>query len=149
MIRPRPAPGSRLTRFVGLPGGMTADAALVQAERNLEAHQQAAVVEIDRALAVLTEAITQSNGGSAAAQAQIRRTAYEIATTAGLFGLPALGLAAQSLCALIEHCEARRAWDQAGVAVHLAAMRALRRPVAAVAAGEADILAGLARIVSR
>ena len=140
---------SRLNRFVGLPGGMTADMALAQADRNLEAHREVALAGVDDALAAMTEALAAPDGGDASSQQEIYRLAYEIGAVAGLYDMVAMGLAAQSLCELIDNGRARGVWDGVGAGVHLAAIRLLRRPAQNVGAAEAEVLKGLTRIVQR
>ena len=138
---------SRLNRFMGL-SGLTADVALARAQTNLEAHRTAALEGVDAAIASMND-VANSSAASAQSQARLYEMAYEVGGIAGLYNLQALGHAAQSLCELIEGCRTRHTWDSAGVAVHLAAIRLLRRPEHAVGAAEAEILRGLGRIVKR
>jgi len=148
-MKPPKSRKSRLYRFMGIPGGLTAETALARAERNVAAHRDAALGQLDVVIGSIDQVLSAPDGTSAQSQQRLLELAHEIAGVAGLFQLVALGLAAQSLCELIEGCFERKTWDQAGVAVHLAAIRLLRRPEHAVGAAESEVLKGLARIVNR
>ncbi len=139
---------SRLNRFISLPGGLTEEVALARAHTNLEAHRTAALEAVDAAIEAMG-VLAGDCAAKPAARTRLHEMAYEIASMAGLYNLVALGIAAQSLCDLIEGCRLRGAWDVAGVGVHLGAIRLLRRPEHAVGAAEGEILSGLARIVKR
>jgi hypothetical protein len=140
---------SRLSRFVGLPDGLTPNMALAQADLNLQAHRQAVLKDLDAAIAATDAILAHADSPSRAAQQALFRTAYEIAGLAGLYDLAALGAAARSLCDLIDLCRQRQVWNAPGVAVHLAAVRLLRRPDLGGGGAEQEILRGLARIVQR
>jgi hypothetical protein len=147
MVVRRPA-RSRLSRFVGLEEGLTADTALAQADFNLEAHRQSALASLDAAIAA-AGAIVDEASPCKTAQEDLYQAAYEIVGLAGLYDLAGLDVAARSLCDLIDLCRERQVWDAPGVAVHLAAMRSLRRPEPGASETERRVLAGLAQIVQR
>ncbi len=143
------AAGSRLSRFIGLPEGLTSKAALAQADLNIKAHRHTALKGLDAAIAAAETIVTDAASPSQAAQQDLYRAAYEIVGLAGLYDLAALDVAARSLCDLIDHCRQRQVWDAPAVAVHLAALRLLRRPELSAGGTEQQILAGLELIVQR
>ena len=148
-MKPPKSRKSRLYRFMGIPGGLTAETALARADQNLEAHHTTALAQIDATITAMSEVLAQPHDDVRAAQDRLYTKAYEIAGMAALFNLTALGLAAQSLCELIDNSRPRQVWDEAGFAIHFGAIRLLRRPEHAVGSAEAEILRGLARIVKR
>ena len=140
---------NRLANFVNTPDGIPLAEALARAEAKLEEIRPPTVERIDQVLEELGAKAPPSP--SASEINAIYRAANEIAGTAGVFGLPALGRAAYSLCELVDGLRTTGTWNAAAVTVHLEGLRLLRGedsgalPPEAIAA----VLAGLDKVVFR
>lgn len=132
---------SRLTRFMGLPGGINPTQALAAAEANVESYRETALALLDKAIGDLgADATGEPNE-------EIARLADSIAGLAGMFGLDAVSHVARRLCETVRNQIAAGHWEKATVDIHVAALRLIR-----ARADSEDIpklLAGLDRLAAR
>ncbi len=118
-----------LARLLAEPGGMRMVEAVAQAAQNLERVRDDCLDSIDRHLGEIERLCEQAGRTpSSELKDEIYRSANEIHGMAGVFGLHELGEAAFSLCELIDRLQASHGWRSDAVAVHLSALRLLRRP---------------------
>jgi hypothetical protein len=143
-------PDNRLAKLIWKPGGKTIAAALEEAQANLET-VRGETLDLLRAK---LEAIQTLGGRSQQTPAEADlQTLYalsnDVVEIAGLFGMPELGQAAYSLCALLDGLKTRGTWHWPSVQVHLNGLLVLAdRQVAAPEALKA-VVEGLSRVSER
>ncbi len=137
-------PATRLVRIMAEPGGISVAQALKQADHALESTREGCLAEIDLKVEQVVE--LAAAGLSETNLAAIRQRAGEIFGEAGAFGLTELSAAAHSLSRLLS---AGRG-SPAAIAVHVDAVRALRRPeLSGDQAARAEVLRQLRNVVDR
>ena len=140
---------NRLTHFVNTADGIPLAEAIAAADAKLVDIKPPGLVHIDAVMAELdANAPTKP---SAAEIERLYRIANELAGVGAVFGLPALGRAAYSLCELLDALRTRESWNAAAVGVHLDGLRLLRQEDAGTLTPEAitAVLAGLDQVVAR
>ena len=140
-------PENRLAKAMEDPNGLLVGHALQKASANLDGVRDVLLAALDKKLdqlGGLAAAATVSNTAEDAAV--VYRQAREILADAGAFGVKDVSRAAHSLCELMASGRTgARLWS--GVAVHVEAIGALRKPAAASARASRDaMLAGLETI---
>ncbi len=137
-------PVVRLAKLMNEPGGVTMAQALERADKALEATRDNCLVEIDKKI---EEVVALAAAGLDTSNLMaIRQRAGEIFGEAGAAGLSELSSAAQSLSRLLT---AGRG-SPAAIAVHVDAVRALRRPeLAGNLQARAEVLRQLRKVVDR
>jgi hypothetical protein len=139
-------PEVRLKKLLAEQGGVTAKVALERATENVESVRDVSMRAIDEKIETLTQL---SNSDDPERMKKLYRVANEIFAESGTFGLAELSVAAHSLCSLLSTAEGARATPQA-VAVHVSAMRALRKPeMAGDKAARGAVLAGLRGLTAK
>lgn len=139
-------PEVRLKKLLAEAGGMTADRALKQADAGLESIREDCMRGLD---IKIEEASIEAMLGEEADYAFIYQRSNEIFGEAGALGLKELSEAALSLCSLLGSGP-RPAGVSRAVDVHVAAMRALRRPELAGRLAERQaVLQGLRGVSAR
>ncbi|MBI1251538.1 MAG: hypothetical protein GC189_08710 [Alphaproteobacteria bacterium] len=135
---------NKFSKLATAPGGIRAMHAVQRAEENIEQSRDAYLVVLDEKI----DCIAALGASVEAEQAAIYRTANEVFAEAGAYGLKELSAVAHNLCSLTT--DDRPAPTQAMVAVHVDAMRALRRPeLAGSPEARAAVLAGLKDLTRR
>jgi len=145
-------PENRLAKAISFAGGVTMAEALKRAEANVQVVRADCMAALDQKIAQI-ETLTSAAAFSSA-DADIRAVyalSNEILNEAGVFGLSELSEAGRSLC------ELTGAWragapplDLRAIAVHVAAMKSLRRPdVAADPAVRTAVLEGLRQVTAK
>ena len=140
---------NRLTHFVNTADGIPMGEAIAAAEGKLAEIKPPGLVHID---AVMAELDAKAPVRPSAAEVErLYRIANELAGVGMVFGLPALGRAAYSLCELLDALRSNEAWNAAAVSVHLDGLRLLHQEDAGVLTPEAieAVLAGLDQVVAR
>ncbi len=140
---------NRLTHFVNTADGIPLADAIAAGEAKLAEIKPPGLVYIDAVLAEL-----DAKAPAQASEAQVERLyriANELAGVGAVFGLPALGRAAYSLCELLDALRTGGSWNAAAVGVHLDGLRLLRQEDAGTLTPEAieAVLAGLDQVVGR
>lgn len=139
-------PDVRLKTLLSEPGGVSMAQAIERATAGLDSIREECLVATDGKIESLA-ALAASNDPSRADK--MYRLSNEIFAEAGGFGLGELSAAAHSLCSLLSINEAGPP-PQAAIAVHVEAMRALRRPeLAGDQAARSAVLAGLRGLAAR
>ena len=138
-----------LAAMVDNPNGMRVEDALRKADTNLESIKDILQVEVEKNL---DELIGLLDGAATRPDANVLNDAYlrsnQVSGMAGTAGLAPLGQAAFSLCELLDRLSTAGRWNAEAVAVHLNAMRLLRK--AQELTGESKhILMGLREVVTR
>ncbi len=139
-------PDVRLKQLLAEPGGISVGEAIERANRCVESIRGDCLAAVDRKLSSI---MALSHAGPGEAGEDIYRLANEIYSEAGVFGLTELSRAAHSLCQLMSSVD-EGAWPKEAIAVHINAMRALRRPdVAGDDQARSAVLKGLRSVVNR
>jgi hypothetical protein len=144
-----PPPGdNRLSAFVGVAKGMTAESAIRAAEVRLEAiavPMKAALDDFIMAIGFYVAAPLSPPPRSV--RNEIQRLAMEVEGLAGSFAMPLLGETAASLVDLIEVFAERDIWSREAVELHSDALRFLRSGRADAASGQ-RALEGARRVLA-
>ena len=140
---------NRLTHFVNTPDGIPLADAIAAADAKLAEIKPPGLVHIDAVMAEL-EAKAPANPSEVQVE-RLYRIANELAGVGAVFGLPALGHAAYSLCELLDVLRHSGSWNAAAVGVHLDGLRLLRQEDAGLLtpAAIATVLTGLDQVVAR
>lgn len=142
---------SRLAKLVRLPGGKPRDAAIADANRNIEAQKQF-LTEGIREAALSIEAVVLGVEGPVISSPHseiVLRHCDRIIGLAGTLGLASLEAAARSLCDLIACLAHSGEIAKAPVAVHVQALHRLsERPAEFAPEEERVLLAQLARLLA-
>ena len=137
-------PVVRLAKLMSEPGGVTMAQALERADKALEATRGDCLAEIDHKIEQVVA--LAAAGLDAKNLAAIRQRAGEIFGEAGAYGLTELSAAAQSLTRLLTAGKG----SPAAIAVHVDAVRALRRPeLAGDVQARTEVLHQLRKVVDR
>ncbi len=140
---------NRLANFVNTADGITPAEALARAEANIAEIKPPGLDRIDT---LLRDLGARAPADPTANQVQeLYQASNELAGIAAVFGLPALGRAAYSLCELLDVLGGPSRWNAAAVSVHLEGMRLLRQEDSGAAPPEviARVLDGLTAVVGR
>jgi hypothetical protein len=142
---------NRLAKMVLEPGGVRQDVAVAAASKNLEAIQTDCVAEVDQAFELIKAAAAAPDATqNVKVQKKIYAQSNRIAGLAGSCGLGNMGVAAFSLCELVDRQIITGAWNAKAVSVHIDAMALLRgRDAELPLEGQQQILAGLKNIATR
>ena len=139
-----------LARELKRPGGLTLEEAVQAADAKLETIRGPVTADVhaklDRIQALGGELL--ANRDDAAADA-LYALSNAVASTAGTFGLQAVGDVAFSLCELLDRWRTAQRWDRSALKVHLDSLRLLRTDRALTAQQQSAIVAALARVVHR
>ena len=141
-------PPNALGAVIDLPGGIRVADALAKAAQNLESIRAPSLEAIDRYLSELE--ILCADPAARPSEVTARRIydlSNDILGIAGVFNLDELGMAAYSLCELVDCFSEISRWNQLAVIVHISAFRFLRNSDAN--SDYASILEGLNRLVER
>ena len=140
---------NRLTHFVNTADGIPLAEAIAAAESKVAEIKPPGLVHID---ALMAELGAKAPADPSEVQVErLYRLANELAGLGAVFGLPALGRAAYSLCELLDVLGGSGSWNAAAVGVHLEGLRLLRQegmgelPPEAISA----VLGGLDQVVAR
>lgn len=116
-------PENRLAKLLANPGGLRVATALEQAASGAEELRGQTLAAIDETLDEIARLLSSRAAGT---YASVRQLAGELFGDAGAFGLIEIASAAKSLHELLEYHAIRP--PATALAVHLDALRALRRP---------------------
>lgn len=137
-------PEVRLAKLMKEPGGISVAQALEKADKVLESMRGDCLTNIDQKIEEV--AALAATGLSEQNLATIKQRAAELFGEAGTFGLVELSAAAHSLHRLLSAEQG----SPAAVAVHVDAVRALRRPeLAGDQQARAEVLRQLRKVVDR
>lgn len=117
---------NRLSRFVNVADGISAEQAVERARLRLERIRPDVERNLVETLAALRHYFGLLTGPPpSAVRTEFRRLTYELAAASGTFGRPGLSKVAVALCELFDILDQRNGWDRPAVEVHLDAMRLL------------------------
>jgi hypothetical protein len=140
-------PENRLAKIIVAPGGKSVEAAVEDAKAGLLQISDACLEQIDEALArtyrLCERAPTQAE------IAELYTSVRDIAGLAQIGGLPDLGVAALSFCALLDHAQNGGRLTRAHIEVHLNVLRILRHPEAIPEADRSKVLENLDVMVEK
>jgi len=142
-------PINRLAWRVGQKGVSRSDA-IARATANVETMRDEGLLYIDSNLDRLEVLMSAARRGERPSLRELYESSDAIGGTAGVFGLPALGKAAFSLCELLSQFEELADWKPEAVEVHINGMRILRRlSLSEDEANVALMLKDLAKLTAR
>src|ERR1700712_3795701 len=143
-------PENRLAKQIWTPGGKTIAQALEDAQANLDEVRGDALDVLKAKLEKIQSLGGRSEKAPSAADLQmLYGLSNDVVEIAGVFGMPELGQAAFSLCALLDGLKMRKSWHWPSVQVHLHGLLILAdRNVAPPEALQA-VVDGLGRVSER
>jgi hypothetical protein len=143
-------PDNRLSKIIWAPGGKTVVQALEDAQGNLEEGREGC---LDALRVKLTEIQALGRRAEQAPKLVIVEGLYtlssEVLDMAGVYGMPELGLAAFSLCELLDNLAARKMWNWPAVQVHLNGLLLLADPANAPPEARQHVVDGLRQVCHR